>query len=78
MGSENFATVHIQVERTFDVRYIRRAFWVSVLTSNDVWIGDGFPEIPSNVTARRENYRSWPQSWADRCANEKPYRHDEL
>jgi hypothetical protein len=78
IGSEQFATVHIQVGRTFDVRYIRRAFWLSVLRSNDVWIGDGFSEIPSNVPGRWENYRSWLQSWADRCANEKPYRHDEL
>jgi hypothetical protein len=72
MGSQNFARVHIQFGKTFDVRYIRCAFWVSVLTSNDVWIGDGFPEIPLNIPAQWENYRNWQQLWVDKCAIERP------
>jgi hypothetical protein len=56
MGKSHFATVHIQVGRRFEPRYIRRAFFYSIQIMDDVWIGEGHPEIPNNVAGRYQDY----------------------
>ncbi len=59
MGDQNFATIHIEVGKRFSVRYIRRAFWVSIITNDDVWIGDAFPKLPNNAPSTWDSYCSW-------------------
>jgi hypothetical protein len=62
MREKQFATVHIEVGKRFSVRYIRRAFWVSIIISEDVWIGDDFPQLPNNVPGTWDSYSKWSQN----------------
>jgi hypothetical protein len=77
MDNQQFATVHIELGKKFTVRYIRRAFWVSIIISEDVWIGDDFPDLPNNVPGTWDSYSKWSQNLKQRLKNIK-LRRDSL
>jgi hypothetical protein len=75
MGNQQFATIHIEVGKQFSVRYIRRAFWVSIIINDDVWIGDDFPELPNNAPGTWDSYCSWSKCLKQQLKNFNSRRH---